>query len=188
MTSTVKLPFRLEGMTPVADSWAPYANNKKSAVCMLLSQCDGETRIILTKRTITVGSHKGQISFPGGMADITDKSPADAATREVHEELGLPKDQIQILGSLPLTTALGSFPVFSIVAATVVSPTQMLKQDSEVDEIIAVPWQLLATPKLEFFKFNMYGVWVESPLYKIAHHRVWGLTAKIIQSAIITEL
>ena len=45
--------------------------------------------ILLTKRTETLRRHAGQVSFPGGRIDPTDKSPEHAALRESAEEIGL---------------------------------------------------------------------------------------------------
>src|SRR5437879_12001628 len=49
----------------------------------------GGPHVIFAKRTDRVGTHRGQISFPGGTIDPADRSPLDAALRESEEEVGL---------------------------------------------------------------------------------------------------
>src|SRR3989449_8655745 len=51
----------------------------------------GGPHVIFAKRTDRVGTHRGQISFPGGTIDPADPSPLDAALRESEEEGGLPR-------------------------------------------------------------------------------------------------
>ena len=60
----------------------------------------GEPWLVFAKRTERVGHHKGQISFPGGVVDPTDASMVDAALRECEEEISLPRDAVEVLGTL----------------------------------------------------------------------------------------
>ena len=53
-----------------------------AAVLMPILLVDPEPRLLLTRRTETVGSHKGQISFPGGMRDAGESDPIVTAMRE----------------------------------------------------------------------------------------------------------
>ena len=67
-----------------------------------------EPTVLLTQRSPHLSSHAGQISFPGGKIDVTDKSPLDAALREAHEEVGLEGRFIEPVGYLDLyATGLG---------------------------------------------------------------------------------
>ncbi|MDX1601195.1 MAG: CoA pyrophosphatase, partial [Anaerolineales bacterium] len=62
---------------------------------------DEEWHLLFTRRTQTVNSHQGQVSFPGGAIEQDDGgSPETAALREAEEEVGLPKDQAVVLGQL----------------------------------------------------------------------------------------
>ena len=58
-------------------------------------------RLILTKRSSALKHHPGQISFPGGRVDPGDRDHIDAALREAEEEIGLPRENVEILGELP---------------------------------------------------------------------------------------
>ncbi len=66
---------------------------------MLLPLCerDGVPCVLFTVRTDSVGTHKGQVSFPGGMMDAGE-SPEQAARREALEEIGGGLGPLAMLG------------------------------------------------------------------------------------------
>ena len=57
-----------------------------------------EPGVILTVRREHLRTHAGQVSFPGGRLDPGEDAVA-AALREAEEEIGLPRDQVQVWGS-----------------------------------------------------------------------------------------
>lgn len=73
---------------------------KLSAVLVLLYPKNEQWHIVYIQRSTYPGVHSGQISFPGGKMEQTDKSLADTALREAEEEIGVPADQVQLLGKL----------------------------------------------------------------------------------------
>lgn len=92
---------------------------KPAAVLLPLYQDQDTWHLLFTRRTEYVESHRGQVSFPGGVIDSDDESPIQAALREVHEEIGIEPTDIEILGMLdPLLTTtqfsitpiVGTFP------------------------------------------------------------------------------
>ena len=70
-----------------------------AAVLVPIVQRDQPT-VLLTERTAHLSTHSGQIAFPGGKADPEDASPADTALREAHEEVGLERRYVEVLGAL----------------------------------------------------------------------------------------
>src|SRR5512137_973045 len=71
-----------------------------SAVLIPIYLEKGQYHIVFIKRTDTVKSHKGQISFPGGGRDGTDKTLLDTALRECREEIGVRPEDTEVLGEL----------------------------------------------------------------------------------------
>ncbi|KAG5489909.1 hypothetical protein JKF63_00026 [Porcisia hertigi] len=94
---------------------------QQSAVLLLLSPAETgasfqDMCITLTKRTETLASHKGEMSFPGGRVDA-DETPRDAAQREALEEAGLLPAEYDIIGSLsPIATNVHGTRVTPFVA------------------------------------------------------------------------
>lgn len=70
-----------------------------AAVVLAVTSRDGEYGIWLTKRPSRMREHPGQFALPGGRID-EGEDYADAALRELHEELGVEVDRADVLGRL----------------------------------------------------------------------------------------
>ena len=70
---------------------------RKAAVMLPLCNVNGAASCLFTKRTEEVGTHKGQVSFPGGHVDVGETS-IEAAQRELVEELGSAAGRTTVLG------------------------------------------------------------------------------------------
>ena len=66
---------------------APYGR-VRAAVLIALFEEDGEARVVLTRRSSSMRSHRGEVSFPGGRIEV-DETPVQAALREADEEVGI---------------------------------------------------------------------------------------------------
>jgi 8-oxo-dGTP pyrophosphatase MutT (NUDIX family) len=79
----------------------PPPTLKRAAVAIALTddeQGDGAA-FLLTRRSAGLRSHKGQWALPGGRCD-PGENQAQAALRELHEELGLRLPESEVLGLL----------------------------------------------------------------------------------------
>ena len=73
-----------------------YAN---SAVLIAIAEFNKKEYIILEKRAVEI-RQGGEISLPGGRCDEKDKNSKETAIRETIEELGIPKEKIEVAGKL----------------------------------------------------------------------------------------
>jgi 8-oxo-dGTP pyrophosphatase MutT (NUDIX family) len=72
---------------------------KRAAVVIALTADAGETALLLTRRAASLRSHRAQWALPGGRCDAGE-TQAQAALRELHEELGLELSPDAVLGLL----------------------------------------------------------------------------------------
>lgn len=152
----------------------------RAAILVPIVEQHRQPHFLLTLRTHHVATHKGQVSFPGGMFDVADVSLGFTALRETQEELGIPPTQIEVLGQfhdyLAVTDVLVTPFVGFIEAGARLSPNPR-----EVEKVLNVP--------LEFFRRTKprseLVIWHHQPsplyFYDYAGEVVWGLTARIIK-------
>lgn len=116
----------------------PGNDLRQAAVLVpLIERPDGFT-VLLTKRTDHLDHHPGQISFPGGRVEEHDLTAEDAALREAEEEVGLEREQVEIIGRLDEYVVRTGFSVTPFVGLVQPDYTQS-PDDFEVAEIFEVP-------------------------------------------------
>jgi 8-oxo-dGTP pyrophosphatase MutT (NUDIX family) len=142
-----------------------------------------EARILFTRRSTTVRSHKGQVSLAGGRREANDFSPAMTAIRELHEEVGIPPHGVTVIGMLPPIQALDQSNIYPVVGITSQPTDQLQPAAEEVAMLFAAPWSLFAQTRAQSFDFNIFGNWRKSWLFATPHGNVWGLTAQILHGA-----
>lgn len=148
----------------------------------LLARPDG-VHVLLTVRTDSLRTHAGQVSFPGGRIETTDRDPVEAALREAHEEVGLDPILAEPLGYLDGLLTISGFHVHPVVAW--VAPEYVARIDpAEVAEVFEVPLgYLLAPENLLRIKINVGGR-ARSVLQfadrGVPGQRIWGATASIL--------
>jgi len=154
--------------------------DREAAVLMPVFEKDQEPHFLLTLRTEEVETHKGQISFPGGMRD-GDESLEFTALRETREEIGIDKARIEILGRFHDYLAITDYRVVPFVGY-VQSPFHVVPQPTEVAEVLAVPFSIFLDPaRLRTEKLMRRGMLIDVYFYSYNSYQIWGLTARIIK-------
>lgn len=147
----------------------------------IVTRVDGMT-VLLTRRTAHLRDHAGQVSFPGGRCEARDATLIDTALRESHEEVGIARTRIEVLGTLPdhcTSTGFRITPVVGLVAA----PLNLRLDDFEVEETFEVPLEFL----LEAANYHRETVTVAGRPRSFwavpwRSHFIWGATASILVS------
>ena len=117
----------------------------KAAVLVPIVFRKNGPHIIVTMRSMKVETHKGQISFPGGVREPEDKNAVDNALRETQEEIGVDPDSVTVMGLLDDIVTSSGFKVTPVVGF-VSSEVSYSKDSVEVEEIIEVPISFLRDP------------------------------------------
>ncbi len=153
---------------------------RPAAVLIGLLERDSGLQIILTRRTEALRHHAGQISFPGGRIEETDRDPVAAAIREAHEEIGLSPAHVEALGYLDSFLTITGFHVYPVVAK--VSADYIAKADpSEVDEIFEVPLEFVLNPEnAKLIDIEYRGKNRTIIEFQYQQYRIWGATASML--------
>ncbi|GJL98690.1 MAG: hypothetical protein DHS20C07_03700 [Methyloligella sp.] len=154
---------------------------KEAAVLVSFLHREDQSRLILTRRTLSLSNHKGQIAFPGGKIDKEDLSPSHAAIREANEEIGINQAQIKVLGKLPLYQTVTGYNITPIVGE--LSPPFIFKKaEDEVDEIFELPVEFMMDVKNFKRESVIYeGERREFWALPFNDYYIWGATAAILR-------
>lgn len=157
---------------------------RPAAVLIPLVIKDDGLHLLLTQRAAHLHDHPGQISFPGGRVEESDKNSVETALRETFEEIGLHRAHIDVIGSLPQYRTATGYDVTPVVS--LVNPGFALEIDSfEVASTFEVPLAFLMNEanhqlrKVELpnnaGKRTFYAMPYES-------HFIWGATAGMLRN------
>jgi 8-oxo-dGTP pyrophosphatase MutT (NUDIX family) len=167
-----------------------------AAVLAVLFEEAGEARVILTRRSSSLRSHRGEVSFPGGRLDPGEDAPT-AALREAFEEIALDPALVRVEGWIhPVLTVVSGSLVMPIVASVAERPL-LVASPAEVERVFDVSLRDLAG--LETFHeehWSMPGrqipgsadssfpVW----FFEVAGEMIWGATARMIHDLLTVVL
>lgn len=156
---------------------------KNSAVLALFyPDASQNTKLMLMLRKTYKGVHSAQVGFPGGKTEDEDESLQMTALRETEEEIGVPRQHIEVLKAMsPLYIPPSNFNVYPFIGICKRVP-KFVKEESEVEDLIEVSLSAIfddaniVTKKVK----TSYNIEVEVPAYKLNDHLVWGATAMMI--------
>ncbi len=168
--------FQTEPSLPIRE------NLRAAAVLVPLVDRPEGLCVLLTLRDASLPHHAGQISFPGGRIEDGDASAAETALRETEEEIGLPRESVEIIGRLDDYITGTGFLVAPIVG--LVRPPYTLKPDpAEVAGIFEVPLAFFLDPANHRQESRIFNG-VERRFYAMPYgdKYIWGATAAMLMN------
>lgn len=153
-----------------------------------------ELTLLLTERSTRLSTHSGQVAFPGGRTDDSDVDAVDTALREATEEIGLPRDHVEVLGTLPIYVTGTAYIITPVVA--LVKPGFVLQPNpDEVADVFEVPLRYLMNPahhrRHEFEFDGVTRQWLSMPYVDrgsitegadAKERYIWGATAGMLRN------
>ena len=159
----------------------PRATPRRPAAVLvpIVERPDGHT-VLLTRRADHLHDHPGQVSFPGGRLDDTDRGPVDAALRETAEEIGLGREHVELAGLLDGYETVTGYGVTPVVAF--IRPGFVLTLDAfEVAEAFEVPLAFfLDEASCRIDSGVRGGIRRRYYAFEYADHYIWGATAGML--------
>lgn len=150
-----------------------------SAVLVPLLEINDRLHVVLTRRRDDMRRHAGEISFPGGRTDPGDVSPTATALRESDEELGLPPENVEVLGALsPVGTFVTNYLIYPVVG-WIRRPGEWLISPHEVDSVLELDVGALRAGHARQ-RLVRHGIPFDTDTYTVDDHLVWGATGRIL--------
>jgi 8-oxo-dGTP pyrophosphatase MutT (NUDIX family) len=175
-------------------------STRTAAVFVPLCNRHGVPSVLFTVRSSLVGSHKGQVSFPGGHME-PDETAVQAAIRETYEELGSDIGPLHVLGmcqTVPAKTMTPVTPVIGFMEKDVGDFEHFSPSPGEVDRVFCRSLEQLLDPT--YSRYEMLSRDEKSPKVRMPifgwpdengdknsveyEERIWGLTAWILDAVL----
>jgi 8-oxo-dGTP pyrophosphatase MutT (NUDIX family) len=152
----------------------------KAAVLVALYVDGDDLRTVFTRRRHDLRSHAGEISFPGGRRDEGEDDLRVTALREAEEEIGLPREEVRIVGALtPTPTVATSYAVYPFVGLIEPGRTWTLSA-GEVEEVLELRLTDLRAAHGRRRLLHR-GIPFRSDVFTVGERLViWGATARIV--------
>ncbi|HDP25911.1 MAG TPA: CoA pyrophosphatase [Deltaproteobacteria bacterium] len=158
----------------------PPENLRKSAVLIPLIWEKGEPQIIVTKRSMDVEHHKGEISFPGGRAEECDGSHIQTALREAQEEIALDPEDVEVLGMLDDHISILGYHITPVVGA--VPYPYEFRINSEAETLLKVSLRYSLRNDVWMAENSTFmGRSLNIYFLEIKGGVVWGATARMLK-------
>lgn len=157
--------------------------DRASAVLAPLYEDDDELFVILTRRTWTLRSHSGEVSFPGGRQDDADTDLWTTALRETQEEIGVDATGIERIGELDHLSTVTSRSFIVPYVGALPSRPHTQANPAEVSAVLHVRVAELLDPSI-FREETWTFPWAEDrPIFffELVGDTVWGATGAMLR-------
>jgi 8-oxo-dGTP pyrophosphatase MutT (NUDIX family) len=140
---------------------------------------EGRLHAVFTKRREDLRRHAGEISFPGGRYDEGEPDLLTTALREAEEEIGLPRDAVEVLGALqPTPTIATGYAVYPFVG--MIEPGRAWTPSArEVEQVLELALDDLRAGYARR-RLIRRGLPIRTDTYVVGEHLIWGATARIL--------
>jgi 8-oxo-dGTP pyrophosphatase MutT (NUDIX family) len=134
-------------------------------------------------RAVKLREHAGEVGFPGGKPEAVDIDLADTALREAHEEIGLPPEAVEVLGSLsPIPVATSRYRIHPFVGWVAKRPA-VWRLSGEVARAVDVPLEAIASGAIpyEAIEMSWAGHKIQAPFFRLDDDtRLYGASAFVL--------
>ncbi len=165
-------------LDPPSGVWRSHPDRRDAAVLAPIVAQSTHDSVLFTKRREDLKHHAGELSFPGGGRD-GDENVIECALRECHEEIGLERTSVELLGSLPERMSIAGYQVH-VTVGRIAGVEDLVLDANEVDRLVVIPVPELLKPEqweyrdLEDSRRRRWKV----PFFDYDGETLWGLTAR----------
>ncbi len=173
---------RLSAALTPAETRFDVPEGLRSAGVLVPLREDGDgITVVLARRTEQVPHHKGQICFPGGSRDPEDKDLLETALREAREELGIRREDVQVLGTMAPVLTVTGFCIQPFVGR-IASRAAFLLDEFEMAEVFEAPLAIFGElDRYRYAEAMFRGEPNRVYFFDYGSHVIWGATAMILR-------
>ncbi|WP_166171042.1 CoA pyrophosphatase [Acinetobacter sp. SA01] len=142
---------------------------------------ESDPKVLLTRRSLYLSNHAGEVSFPGGKRDPQDTSNIVVALREAYEETALNPFDVQLIGDLPMQKARNGMLVKPVVGL-IPPEVELIPQPAEIDRIFFASLNSLMNAPPIPYEVRYAHQSLYFPSMRVENEVVWGLTARMLVS------
>lgn len=173
------------------------------AILVPLVEQEGKLFLLFETRARTlVGHQPNEVCFPGGRREAGEPRQ-ETALRETWEELGIPREEVEILAPLDVVQDISDRVVWPFLGKVSAAGLKAMHESaSEVQNTFLVPLDyLLDYPEEVYrypvgpavddsFPFDRIGFphdypwrrgWMDVPIYEYEGHFIWGMTGRMVR-------
>ena len=173
------------------------------AILVPLVEREGKLFLLFETRAKTlVGHQPNEVCFPGGRRE-PGESRQETAIRETVEELGIPREEIEILSRLDAAQDISDRVIWPFLGKVSEAGLRaMHESESEVQNTFLVPLDFLMNYPEEVYRypvgptvddsfpFDRIGFphdypwrrgWMDVPIYEYEGHFIWGMTGRMVR-------
>ena len=168
------------------DYYRPIIDYSEASILVIFinNEIDKQSYILITQRKKNLRKHAGQVAFPGGRKEASDKNLLETAIRETEEEINLSKDNYDIIGDLPnFYTGTGYVvsPFIALMKSESKWQNLIAPNPQEVEKIFTPKSMELLSPKFHIrekppIESSMLMTW----RINYNNENIWGLTARVL--------
>ena len=158
-----------------------------AAVLVCLFEQRGEARVILTRRSSQLRSHRGEVAFPGGRLEAGE-APVVAALREAGEEVGLDPAAVEVVGRLAPVATVSSTSLVTPFVGLLAGRPRLRADPREVEHAFDVSLvELLADGVYRQERWPVPGGPGDRAVhfFDLPDDVVWGATARILHELLV---
>ncbi|KAJ7968668.1 Nudix hydrolase 15, mitochondrial [Quillaja saponaria] len=175
-----------ESATPIAEHPEKFIPKRAAVLICIFEGDSGDLRVILTKRSLRLSTHSGEVALPGGKADEGDKDDAETAKREANEEIGLDPSLVNVVTVLEPFLSKHLLRVVPVIG--ILNDKQAFRPDpnpAEVEAVFDAPLEMFLKDenrREEEREWMGHKYLIHFFDYEIDHKKymIWGLTAGIL--------
>ncbi len=175
-------PGFLKSLLNTTDSTSA-ANDQRydcTSVFLLFYNKDHVPYLLAILKADTPGyAWRNQVALPGGHIDENDASPLDAAYRELSEELGISKNQVEFIGSLGHFQTIQHKDIEVFIGFWGGNAENTIYDPQEISKILEIPVEPLIKTHIDK-SFQNHIPDITELIYPFEDLNIWGVTARIL--------